>query len=142
MFFLRQLVVFDMGSEKTYITEEAAGKLKLKPDHFQKLNIGQFSGTSVEKTTKAVTLKLKISDADTIEIKAYTIPKIATNCKNRLLPANFCKSEALKGLKYADERKLFSCFLCMMSLFNSYFEFNVWGGEVPPPREINERWGH
>ena len=73
-------VLMDIGSQRTYITEEIVKKLKLTTDGNVKLTVFTFEASKPKEiTTPIVTVLLKSKKGNTISIKASVVPEIWGN---------------------------------------------------------------
>ena len=94
-------ILFDNGSQQSYITESLRSRLQLKSLKTEKLNLNTFGESKFKKQScDVVKLQLRKSEHnDPITIAALTFPVICSP-----LPAKVCTSYAhLDGLELADE---------------------------------------
>ena len=94
-------ILFDNGSQRSYITDGLRSKLQLKAAKSEKLNLNTFGESKIKKQNcDVVELQLRKSEFDDpISITALTFPVICSP-----LPANLSTSYAhLDGLELADE---------------------------------------
>lgn len=94
-------LLFDNGSQRSYITDSLRSRLQLKSLKTEKLNLNTFGESKFKKQScDVVNLQLRKSEHDDpITISALTFPVICSP-----LPAKVCTSYAhLDGLELADE---------------------------------------
>lgn len=94
-------LLFDNGSQRSYITDSLRSRLQLKSLKTEKLNLNTFGESKFKKQScDVVNLQLRKSEHDDpITISALTFPVICSP-----LPAKACTSYAhLDGLELADE---------------------------------------
>jgi len=74
-------ILFDSGSQRSYITEELSQQLRLKPDHRERLQLNTFGDTHHKvRGCNVVNLDvLKIDHTDSVNINALCFPTICTN---------------------------------------------------------------
>ena len=96
-------LVFDSGSQKSYITKEVKDALDLPVVGKDKLLIKTFGDTSPKITTcEIVQVGLLCKDGAEFIMHAYVVPVICTPISNQVLSAAIDKYEHLRGLDLAD----------------------------------------
>ena len=80
-------ILLDTGSHRTYITEELADKLQLKPEGTNSITLFTF-GTNKPKdiVSKLVTLSLKSKRGNTFTLRANVVPKISGKIQRTPIP--------------------------------------------------------
>ena len=96
-------ILFDTGSQRSYVTESLRSKLKLKSVQHERLNLNTFGEARYKsQNCNLVHLRLKrpgSSHDETIDISALTFPVICSPLPTRV-QTNFAH---LEGLKLADD---------------------------------------
>ena len=96
-------ILFDTGSQRSYVTESLRSKLKLKSVQHERLNLNTFGEARYKsQNCDLVHLRLKrpgSSDDEKIDISALTFPVICSPLPTRV-QTNFVH---LEGLKFADD---------------------------------------
>ena len=94
-------VLFDNGSQRSYITEEVSQQLRLKPDHRERLQLNTFGDNHHKvRGCNAVNLNiLKTDRTDSINITALCFPTICTNLPSVV---DIQQHPHLTGLELAD----------------------------------------
>ena len=74
-------ILFDNGSQRSYVTEELRHQLRLKPEHHEKLQLNTFSDQHHQlKHCDVVQLNINKTDSsDFVKIVALCFPTICTN---------------------------------------------------------------
>lgn len=95
-------ILLDNGSQCSYITNELCFKLKLVPDHYERLQLNTFGGTHHKsKGCDVVQVSLcKSGSSDHIKFTALCFPAICTTLPSVADVQNF---EHLNGLQLADD---------------------------------------
>ena len=86
-------VLFDNGSQRSYITEEVSQQLRLKPDHCERLQLNTFGDNhhKVRGCNAVNLIILKTDRTDSINITALCFPTICTNLPSVVSTAlSFC----------------------------------------------------
>lgn len=93
-------ILFDEGSQRTFITQALASKLDLRPHHKEDLAISSFGGDTTSKyQVDTVKITLETNDGD-VAISALVVPLIATPVQN-LVNSTLHKLPHLQNLKLA-----------------------------------------
>jgi hypothetical protein len=95
-------ILFDDGSQRTFITNDLVRQLQLKTFRQEKMCITHFGANNSDVTLfNIVKLKLHCDDGGKIEILAYVVPKISTPINNKLSRRQLDTLQHIKGLKLA-----------------------------------------
>ena len=86
-------VIFDSGSQKSYITRQAQDALPLNATYSQRMSIKTFGSEKEEqqRDCKVIKVIMKTVDGAFLELLFFTIPLICEPLNNQ--PINFCKAE-------------------------------------------------
>eukprot|EP00795_Rhopilema_esculentum_P011143 gene11143-20028_t len=96
-------LVFDSGSQNTYVTSDLKNALSLPVIGKDKMFIKTFGKVSPKFTTcEIVQLGIVCKDGTEIMVQAYVVPVICTPISNQLLSTAIEKYEHLRGLDLAD----------------------------------------
>ena len=97
-------LLFDSGSQRTYITEHLAEQLKLKRDGHEQIKLATF-GTNTPKTIKTTSteISLKLNNGDYLNIRANIVPTISGNIqRNSVNLASDQIKHLVKSVELAD----------------------------------------
>ena len=93
-------ILFDSGSQRSYITDELCDKLNLRVEGKENLNLNTFGSNRYRKQScTRVKVRIEIMDRNFVEITALSHPVICSPVKS---PVNVNKYTHLLGLELAD----------------------------------------
>ena len=93
-------ILFDSGSQRSYVTNSLKSRLKLRPVKSETLHLNTFGENKYRKENcDVVHLRLLNHDDQEIEINAVSFPVICTPLRNKVETASF---PHLEGLQLAD----------------------------------------
>ena len=93
-------ILFDSGSQRSYVTNSLKSRLKLRPVKSETLHLNTFGENKYRKENcDVVHLRLLNHDDQEIEINAVSFPVICTPLRNKVETASF---PYLEGLQLAD----------------------------------------
>ena len=85
-------MIFDSGSQKSYITHQAQDALSLNVTYSQRMSIKTFGLDKKEqRDCEVMKVIMKTVDGAFLELLLFTIPLIREPLNNQ--PINFCKAE-------------------------------------------------
>lgn len=98
-------LLMDCGSQRTYVSQELADKLGLKPTKVEELNVVTF-GSSESRVVKTylTTLSLKLNNGELLTINANIVPVISGDLQRRTIDGATLRSmdHLIKSLDLAD----------------------------------------
>lgn len=94
-------ILFDEGSQRSFITDNLAMQLQLVPERVETVSLSDFGGTSSSvKQVAVATIYLQTDSGDPIPIEVIIVPAIAAPLQNHI-PVDFQELPYLQGLKLA-----------------------------------------
>ena len=117
---MRVNILFDGGSQRSYVTEELRKKLGLKGEKKETVNVNTF-GTDkrIKYSSELVQINIEV-DAEVVPIKALSFPTICSPIANRV---SISEHAHLAGLKLADSHNHNHKDISILIGANHYFDF-------------------
>ena len=96
-------ILFDSGSQRSYITQRVAGELSLQSEGTQRMTILTFGSTQERSQhCSCVRLNFELRNGQTKQLLLYTVPRICEALSTHPIPPSHGQLDHLKGLHLAD----------------------------------------
>ena len=116
-------MLFDLGSQRSYVTEELMKKLNLGIECNEMLNLNTFGSSKFAKVKcNRVTFFVSLNDYDDVEVSALTHKVICSPLRTRVDVGNHAH---LRGLTLADNSLGSSCKIDVLIGADKYYDFIV-----------------
>jgi len=116
-------MLFDLGSQRSYVTEELMKKLNLDIECNEMLNLNTFGSSKFAKVKcNRVTFFVRLNDYDDVEVSALTHKVICFPLRTRVAVGNHAH---LRGLTLADNSLGSSCKIDVLIGADKYYDFIV-----------------